>query len=199
MFKIAITGKANSGKNTLSRMIVKQIKKQEEYHVYTKYFSFATPIKRMASIMFPELPSKFFYSSSKFRNEIIPNAFKDGNPLTVRQLLIDLGTELGRSYNENIWINAFDHELNLAIKTNRLIIVTDVRFENEFEYLKKKGFYQIKLNRHSQNSINHISETNQDSISDNKYDFIVDNNGSLKDLKNKVVRLVEDIRYKEQK
>lgn len=191
MYKVAISGLANTGKNTLSKMIVKQLRQQIEtsqnrmlYSV--KYLAFADPIKKMVQIMFPNLPKKFLYGSSKHRNEIIPGALKNGKPLTVRQLLCDLGTSVGRGYQDNIWLNNFDARFE-EIKRCQMAIVTDIRFRNEFEHLKKNGFYQVRLYRETNEpKVDHVSETNQGEIKDYEFDYVIHNDMGLSDLKKEV-------------
>lgn len=187
MYKIAITGKANSGKNTVARIIKKEMRKNIR-GIFCKYIAFADPIKRMIRIMFPELPEKCLTGPSKYRSEIIPGAFNKGIPLTVRQVLIDLGTQ-GRQYNENIWLDAFDLTFQKAQSKN-MIIVTDCRFRNEFEHLKKMKFFQIKLLRNNDSDIKHESETNQDTIKDDEFNCVIDNNGTLKDLQKKIRNII---------
>lgn len=196
MFKIAITGKANSGKDTLSRMLVKETRIVHNRYIYAKYMAFADPLKEMIRIMFPDIPKKNLYGSSKLRNEIIPGAFKDGNPLTIRQLLIDLGTEVGRKYKESVWLDNFDSRF-AEVSPGNLVIVTDARFRNEFDHLKQLGFVMIKLTRDGNNpAINHISETGQDSIQENEFDFVINNNGTLSDLKYTVHEIVTKLASK---
>lgn len=196
MYKIAITGKANSGKNTLGKLLFEEINDKHSCGSNINYIAFADPIKKMIGLMFPSLPSEYLYGPSSYRSEIIPNSFKDGVPLTVRQLLMDLGTGIGRSYNLNIWLDAFDVAFKSAMSNSfehDAIIVTDVRFRNEFDHLKELGFYQIKLLRDSHTKIDHSSEINQDSIKDNEFDYIVHNNGTLEDLKEEVAKIVANI------
>ncbi len=198
MKKIAITGKANSGKNTLSKLIHAEMNDISTFgNVSVEYIAFADPIKEMAKLMFPHLPKKHLFGSSKYRALPIPGAFKNGQPLTVRQLLIDLGTGVGREYNETTWLDAFDHRFKKAESQKKdLVIVTDVRFRNEFNHLKKMGFYQIRLTRDLQLKIDHSSETNQDSIKDEEFDYIINNNGTLQDLQTKVEEIVNELRSK---
>lgn len=187
MYRIAITGHANSGKDTLSKMLVKQLRKEKGRYISAGYIAFADPIKEMALCMFPNLPRKYFFGSSQYRKTIIPGAFKNGQPLTVRQVLLDLGTEVGRSYKDDIWLDNFD----IAFKEKYykgIVVATDVRFSNEFDHLKNKGFQQIKLYRNTEEpGINHISETDQNSISDNDYDFVIHNDNTLNSLKQLIV------------
>lgn len=194
MYKIAICGKANTGKNTLSKLIRKELRKTHK-GVFCEYIAFADPIKAMIRLMFPDLPEKYLTGSSQYRAEAIPGAFKDGKPLTVRQLLIDLGTGVGRACKETIWLEAFDHAFQKAqSKFKTMVIVTDVRFRNEFDHLKNLGFYQIRLLRDSHLQINHASETNQDSIKDDEFDYVLHNNGTLKDLKTEVQKIVRQLK-----
>jgi GTPase SAR1 family protein len=196
MYKIAIMGQANTGKNTLSRIIVRQLRNTNYHHknvgqrrwLTAKQLAFADPIKKMIQDMFPKIPKKHLFGSSKFRSEVIPGAFKDGVPLTIRQLLIDLGTEVGRKYKPDVWLDNFDYRFE-QWKYRSIVIVTDVRFRNEFEHLRKKGFYMIRLYRNTgQPTIQHISETEQQEIKDEEFDYVIHNDRSLKELKLEVAK-----------
>lgn len=197
MYKIAISGKANTGKNTLSKIIVGELRAKtrnwyKKRHssrspLDVKFMAFADPIKEMIQVMFPEIPDEWLYGPSKYRNEVIPGAAKDGKPLTVRQLLLDLGTGLGRGIKDSVWLDNFNHRFKKN-KRRDIVIVTDVRFRNEFELLKDKGFYQVRLYRDTgQPEIKHVSETNQNTISDDEFDYVIHNNKSLDDLEQEVI------------
>ncbi|HEY5267962.1 MAG TPA: hypothetical protein VII94_02415 [Candidatus Saccharimonadales bacterium] len=189
MYKIAISGKANTGKNTLATLINEECKiiSPIDYWKY-KSMAFADPIKEIVMIMFPDANKDFLYGPSKGRAEFIPGAFKNGEPLTYRQALFDVGTELGRSYNDKIWLENFDDRYSAILSGYygpypSVLVVTDVRFRNEFEHLKAKGFYQIRLYRETGlPTINHVSETNQTSIKDEEFDYVIHNNKSLDEL-----------------
>lgn len=200
MFKIAICGKANTGKNTISKLLYDQLSslRGPNYSriIYgAHYLAFADPIKEMIRIAYPELPKKYLYGSSKFRAEPIPGAFKNGVPLTVRQCLIDIGNDFGRANKPDIWLRNFDNRFKkLVYKKVSFLVVTDVRFRNEFDHLKSLGFYQIRLLRDSHLKINDISETNQDSIDDNEFDYVVHNNSTLENLKAEVAKIVSQLK-----
>lgn len=200
MYKIAITGKANSGKNTLGELVVDHLrerlfleKRVKSVYNSAKYIAFADPLKKMARESFPKIPRKWLYGPSKFREEVIPGAFKNGVPLTVRQLLIDLGNDFGRKYQPDLWIRNLEHRVNKLSKNpkTQMIVVTDCRFRNEFDFLKESGFFQIRLLRDSHTKINDVSETNQDGILDSEFDYVVHNNGTLSDL-TKEARLISE-------
>ena len=151
--------------------------------------AFADPIKEIVLIMFPHANKECLYGPSQLRAEPIPGAFKNGKPLTYRQALLDIGTEVGRAYNDKIWLENFDHRYEQLLLKSKpdLLVVTDVRFRNEFEHLKRKGFFQIRLYRETGMApIEHVSETNQNTISDEEFDYVLFNNKSLEDLKEEV-------------
>jgi len=189
MYKIAITGKANAGKNTAGKLLVKGLRENKITYGRGHFIAFADPIKEMARLAFPEVPRKWFYGPSKYRSEIIPGAFKDGIPLTVRQLLMDLGNDFGRKYQPERWVKTFDHRLN-KLKKYDIIVVTDVRFRNEFDHLKNLGFFQIRMLRDEQLKIDDESETNQDGISNTEFDAVIYNNGTKKELQEQVNKIV---------
>ena len=66
MIKIAISGKANSGKNTLAKLIKQELKQQSINSC--KFLAFADPIKKMSLIAFPDIPKKWLYGSSNYRD-----------------------------------------------------------------------------------------------------------------------------------
>lgn len=207
MKRIALCGKANSGKNLTASKIAAAIcdkNRAEE----AKMLAFANPIKSMVLNMFPWANRDYLYGASKLRNNIIPNITdKEGKPLTYRQVLIDLGSQ-GRTYNFDHWIEVYDYTVrNLTKEYNRIvndtwdippnikcILCSDVRYRNEFEYLKSNGYFQIKIFRKSDITINDSSETNQDSIKNEEFDYVLDNNGSLEDLDKNIEKIVSAIR-----
>lgn len=182
--KIALTGKANTGKNTAAKLIIKALKFEEWQYAL---MAFADPIKEMIIEMFPWADKNCLYGSSELRSNIIPKAFdSNGNPLTYRQALIDLGTQ-GRKYNPNHWIEVFDYRVKNSFDP-KLILCTDVRFRNEFDYLKENGYSIFKITRSSVATINHSTETNQDSIGLHEFDYVLNNDGSIIDLENNILK-----------
>jgi hypothetical protein len=184
MYKIALAGKAGTGKNTAADLIAATVPFTTGFSLNAVSLAFADPIKEMVKVMFPHVEREHLFGDSKFRNEIIAGAKNaEGNPLTIRRALLDIGTSLGRGYNDNVWLENMDFRIkqNEAAK-RKIILITDVRFRNEFNWLKQQGFFMIKVIRDNGSTINHISETGQDEIKDNEYDYVLNNNGSMADL-----------------
>ena len=197
MFKIAITGKANTGKNTVGKLLLKGLQGGPLGIGKYKFIAFADPLKQMAQLAFPEIPRKWLYGSSKYRSQVIPGAFKEGTPLTVRQLLIDLGNDFGRKLKPTMWIDNFDKRLEKLYKKDlELVVVTDCRFRNEFDHLKKLKFFQIRILRDAHAKIDDVSETNQDGISDSEFDAVIRNNGTKSQLEAQVNQIISDLKLK---
>jgi hypothetical protein len=204
-YKIALFGKANSGKDTTANLIGSsldiEINGQTIDCVNYELIAFATPIKRMLELMFPWANRKCLYGASHLRNEILPHALdRNGRPLTYRQALIDLG-KLGRSYDEDHWVKVFstaEKELPTKYIGNlyRYVayIANDGRYRNEFNYLRSNGYIIIRITRRTDIIIDDSSETAQDAIKDSEFDFVLDNNGTLQDLQDKVSFITSEIR-----
>ena len=130
--------------------------------------------------------------------------------LTPRLLLQLLGTQCGRQIiHPHIWVNAtlsdyrpYDYEKgnnkNIAdvledIHFNTLNypnwIITDVRFPNEAEAIRKRGGIIIRVNRLSNEVSNHESETALDDF--NNFDYIIENDEGIQELIEKVRQILK--------
>lgn len=192
MLKIAISGKAKSGKNTVANIILKEICKNNRLQ-HEQLIAFADPIKEIVLQMFPTAKKECLYGPSEKRSEIISDNLFDsnGNLLTYRQALMDIGS-MARKYNSNIWVEMFDKKFKKM--SGDIIIATDLRFMEEFNYLKNNNFFLIKIKRDDITKIDHPSETTQDNIEICNFNYVLDNNGDLKNLehtiKNNIIPLL---------
>lgn len=183
MYKIALFGKAGTGKNTAADMIAGTIP-DSGFKKHSVSLAFADPIKEIVKMMFPHVNREHLFGPSKFRDEVIAGA-KDaeGNALTIRRALLDIGTQVGRGYNGNVWLENMEFRINEAEATKRkMVIITDVRFRNEFDWLKDQGFFMVKVTRETDTVVNHISETGQNQIKNDEYHYVLNNNGTMSDL-----------------
>lgn len=98
-----------------------------------------------------------------------------------RKFLQWVGTDWARSIKSDVWVNLLVERIGRL--SRRDIIVTDVRFVDEFEALKKLGFVMVRLIRteKSEQVAIHASETSA-ANADLPWDHIIDNNGSLEKL-----------------
>jgi hypothetical protein len=132
------------------------------------------------------------YSFSKYLYDILNYAQSICNfdNKKDRKFLQWIGTEWGRNIDKDVWVKLFLKDIkndeNNGIKN---FFCSDLRFLNEFENLKKDGWFCIKIIRNIEKDErlgngyeNHISEYELDLLSNDKWDFIIDNNGNLDDL-----------------
>jgi hypothetical protein len=101
----------------------------------------------------------------------------------VREMLQRLGAEVGRAMlGEDVWVNLTFSNLPDGAK----IVVTDCRFPNEAEAIKKMGGKMWRVERDGYEPANaHISET---ALDDWDFDEVFFNNGSIEELHSQVKR-----------
>ena len=188
---IALTGSMNSGKTTISNYLT---------HTYgfTEY-AFANPIKDIGLTLGFEKHQ--MYGTQKQKLEI--NQYLN---ISGREFLQKFGTEIGRNLlpqiipsmqlGESIWIRLFEIYMEKIIKEypNGCIVVSDVRFLNEADVIKKYGGYIIKIERPSDvfttELYKHSSETEMTKINP---DFTIDNIGTIENLHNKITFITDYI------
>lgn len=175
---VAICGKLGSGKTTVARYLV-------ENYSYERV-SFADPMREITQYVL---------------------GIKDKTDPRYRPAMQELGTDWGRKWNENCWVDILLFKTTTDIQT-KMFVVDDVRFQNEVESLLKAGWKFIFLKTKWQErecrclerdgnfdpaSMLHKSETNCDCIAKDFKDdlFFIDNNGSLDSLYRAVDQFME--------
>jgi len=103
-----------------------------------------------------------------------------------RQLIQNIGTEAGRGIlGKHVWIDALDNQLVMS----KNYAVPDIRFKNEEDYIRSRGGLTVRIWRPGLGKINdHASE--QLSF---KSQHVIINDGSVKDLHQKVVALCDQV------
>jgi hypothetical protein len=62
-----------------------------------------------------------------------------------RKLLQVLGTDAGRMYDQNLWVQRWEEELIRVAPYFSLVIADDVRFQNEIQAIAKAGGFVARL------------------------------------------------------
>lgn len=185
---IAVIGKKRSGKDTFANYLVNN-------YGFKKY-GFGDPVKEICKLMFG------------FSQEQIDTDLKEEKDtrwnITPRETFQIIGTEFGRNfinqklpnlncYNEQFWIRKFElwYYKQIKLNPNIKIVISDVRFLNEFECLKKLNAVFVKINRHTGLIDNHISENNLNNIDIHNVNITIDNNQSIEDFYNKIQTMEE--------
>lgn len=169
-YNLAISGKARSGKDTSVDYILN---------------------------MYPE-NIKLSFASELYR--VTGNVQRDCNFEVEkdRELLQFLG-EWIRGKNPNYFVECAERKLQKIASNDNSpnILVSDLRYKNEAEMLKRNNFILIRINREDRPRMtpeqeNHKSEVDLDDYND--WDYIINNDTTLDDLYEKLDEILDDIR-----
>ena len=178
---IGLSGKLGSGKNYIAEKIIAPYF-QDKYNILI--IGFGDQVKNELYARDETLTYDLLYDNKTYES---------------RKKLQEYATEYGRDkYNQDMWIRGLDMQIETFCRRSPkevLIIICDVRFINEAEYIKNhkdSHLYRIEANNRTKsryqkesnddqdnyNKIsNHMSETNLDYYS--KFDYIINNDGEL--------------------
>lgn len=155
---IGLAGVKGAGKDTAALCLSQKL---PGYYVC----SFADPIKRMLRIM--GLHNEQL--NGKLKETIDPRFIR-----SPRYMMQTLGTEWGRDLiGDDVWIKALKHQIGES-----KAIITDVRFENEAEFVRESGVI-IHIKRSTTWGDSHKSEKG---IVCAPGDIVVKNNGDKQEL-----------------
>lgn len=199
---IALCGFAGSGKNTAGEFLI------EKGFIQT---SFAKPLKDVVSIIFDwqrDLLEGETKESRLFRET--PDDFwskKLGYSVTPRYILQTIGTDVFRKYfSDNIWIDCFEKQLEKNLSEGENIVVTDVRFYNEFEFLKKYNtkfiqinspyskptWYDILVNDFQLLKTMNIHSSEYEWFNNTNIKYFIENDSSVENLYEKINAILEE-------
>jgi hypothetical protein len=171
---IGIAGKARSGKDTVAKYLW-------ERHAFTR-IAFADPLKLAAQQMFGLTDEAAF--GDEFKETVMP--YWDKSPRQIFQLL---GTECVKPFfGDDIWIKRLKLTYSVMSETDD-VIIPDVRFNPEAEWIRSIGGRIIHLHRGAAPVVNHhVSEAGIQLV---EGDIWLDNNGTLDDLASMIDTIVE--------
>ncbi|MFE1961345.1 hypothetical protein [Streptomyces sp. NPDC059479] len=184
---IALMGRAESGKDTVGRRLVREWQ-------FTRV-AFADPLKEMALRVDPvvtcepagygPLPVRLSQVVRRWGWEKAKRRCPE-----VRGILQRLGQSV-RDQNPDHWLSLAMKKVAVADAWNLPVVMTDVRYVNECEALKARGFVLVRVNRPGAPDLgengNHVSESE---LSDYPAELMVSNIGTLADLGRAADRLV---------
>lgn len=129
---IGLVGKARSGKSSVANILVEEF----GYEV----FPMAGPIRKAIQAAFPFVTG---YDLGGNKEEVIPELGHTG-----RHMLQQMGHNWGReSIGDRTWIKANEAHIKMNKVEFSSVVVDDVRYDNECEWIKSKGGYIIGVDR----------------------------------------------------
>lgn len=165
---VGIAGLPRTGKDTVADFLIAQ------YPGAYKY-SFAEPIVNMLNVGL----------SQDFRSDYWTERKKEPIPLlgkSPRELMQTLGTEWGRQQvHPDLWVLLAAQRF---IKAGPGMIIPDVRFENEADFVRKRGGVIIHLSKYQVDPTNDHESNAQ--LQRKTGDLGLTNNGDLSELQHTV-------------
>jgi hypothetical protein len=173
---IGLSGYAQSGKDATANLLCLNY----DY----KRIAFADPMRHALQIINPRLDS--ITRVSDFVDDYGWDIAKK-NP-EVRRLLQVLGTDFGRKMlGDDVWIKMAVRDL----RQDDRVVISDVRFPNEADAIKKLGGTVWRINRKNNSPVNsHPSEHAMDNY---MFSHVIYNDGTLEDLSDEVFMLAKEL------
>jgi len=173
---VGLSGYAQSGKDATAELLCLN-------YEYTRR-AFADPMRHALKIINPYLDS--VTRVADYVDDYGWDVAKH-NP-EVRRLLQVFGTDFGRKMmGDDVWIKMALRDL----RPNDRIVISDVRFPNEAEAIKKLGGSVWRINRKNHSAVNgHPSEHAMDNY---MFNHVIYNDGTLDDLSDEVFMLAKEL------
>lgn len=179
---IALSGYGQVGKDTVGEILVRRYG--------FKRVAFADSLKALAlkadPLVSTDAPYVNMSSRSRLSEAVADVGWEQAKAQPeVRRFLQRLGVAVREVLGEDSWVAA----LSLGAKGKGDFTITDCRFPNEAEFVKKQKGQVWRIERPGYTAVNgHQSET---ALDDWSFDETIVNDGSLQDLERKVIDLYE--------
>lgn len=179
---IGLYGSIGSGKSEAANFITSSFKAAK--------LSFAAPIREACSILFDFTEEQMV---DRHRKEIVDQRWG----ISPREAFRLIGHGFRQSVCDDIWIKHMSNRINMFTDSNNLVIIDDVRYQNEIDFIEKECngcIVQIyrKDNPYMVNN-NHASDLQQVNFSESS--IIVDNDSGIEELKVKLLFMLRDIGF----
>lgn len=172
---IGISGKKYSGKSTAAKVLT--------YGFCFDETTFAEPLKRAVAVLFN-------WESLDLNNGPEKEVVDPRWGVSPRFVLQNMGTDyLRNTFCDDFFLKNLQNRLEGHQPT--LLVISDVRFPNEVEYIKNRGGHVWRIERPglSYPKDQHPSETALDNYQG--FDEVIVNDGSVEDFRKKVLEVCE--------
>ncbi len=175
-FKIyLICGKAHSGKSTIAQIIKNYFLEKNKKFIITEY-------------------SKYL---KLYAHEILDWNYDE--KLKPRAFLQDLGIVIRENISlDNFFVNRIMEDIKVYQKFCSGVIISDVRFPEEIEALKKNYPFVCSILVQSENEQSTLNEKEKKHISEqalnnyHSFDYRVKNDDSISKLKEKIIKIIKE-------
>lgn len=180
---IAFAGLARSGKDTAAQVAMRTIPN-------TTLLSFADPIRAAIKAMFGIDMYDDYWIERK--EEVVPWIGK-----SPRQLMQTLGTEWGRTHvHEEIWVRTLARRAAIEYaKGQDYVVICDLRFPNEHEWLRSVGARIVHLRRPSNVVVTNGHESEQNLPRKEGEYLIVNDFPTRESFQKKIASVLNDIQF----
>jgi len=166
-----LCGAAHSGKDTVASFI-------SEFKEDTEIISFAGPIKDACKILYN-------LSDEQLNDPVIKEQIDERWNKSPRQIFQWFGTDIMRkNAGENFFLKNMEQRL-MASKA-KCIVISDVRFENELEFVHKLDGIFIKITRPNKETTKHNKHISEQDLAGIFMEYNIINDGTLEELKEKI-------------
>jgi len=177
---IGICGKANAGKDSVAKFIQECIN--------CRIVHWADPLKEM-------LISYFGLNYEDVYTQEGKEKYNEYWGMKNREILQKFGTNACRdNFCVDVWIKTMELRIKNDIEKEN-ILIADTRFDNEAEFIRKNDGIIIEVVRKSGTFLTkRLSEhSSENGISKEFITYVIYNEGTLQDLQEKVVKIINEI------
>lgn len=183
---IGICGKKQHGKDTIARIL------EARYGFRVRHF--ADPLKTICAAVFG-LNNEQLHG----RNKEVRDNFWGTTPRAIMQVV---GTDLFRNelarhmpeVGHNIWIRSFAKTYESDVNT----VIADVRFTNEYEWIKRVGGIVIRVNRPGLVNTDgssvihnyHDRHESENSLDEFESDYVIENSHCFAHLETEIEKII---------
>ena len=181
---IGLCGNQGAGKDTVGDILISD-------YGFIK-LTFASTLKDIVSVLFswPRDLLEGITETSRVWRETTDDFWSEKTGIanfTPRKALQIIGTDLFRIHFYNdIWANIVENKINIILKnnSNANIVVTDCRFSNEINIIKKfPNSHIITIVRNSNNHLHSLSHSSEAEWVNYNFDDVLQNDNSIDELK----------------
>jgi hypothetical protein len=178
---IGIAGKKRSGKDSVGKILI-------EKYGYEKLF-FAEDVYNGVFVLNPIIDYSYTYGDYseviiipiRLQEVVINHGWEYAKDRygEVRRFLQTYGTEAGRDvHGQDCWVNITSNKID----PNKKYVITDLRFDNEADMIRKKYGTILQVEREGLISI----DTHDSEKGISLFDYVIKNDGTLLELAEKI-------------